>query len=130
MNSKNEPSNINELHLQAILLKMQGKSTEELISIWTENDQKAYSKEEFATVQKLLRERVEQLPAQRAIYKGPFQTPAEKKIWFDPDPTYIPYSPGPSLRNQLRIAMAVIIFLLLSLACFGWFALYLDKAMK
>ena len=62
---------IEELHSQMIFLKMRGKSTEELISIWTEYVQKVYSKDEFKAIEKILRERIDELPPQRAIYKDP-----------------------------------------------------------
>ena len=44
---------------------MQGKSTEELLSIWTENNQKAWSTDELTAVQNILLERLGKLPAQK-----------------------------------------------------------------
>ena len=97
---------------------MRGKSTEELITIWTENNQKAYSKDEFDAVAKILLERIGKLPEQRAIYKDPYKTPVKKKEWFESDPQ--PPSSSLSIRNQIRIAIAVVLFLFLSFACMMW----------
>jgi hypothetical protein len=60
-------SNINALHSQVIFLQMREKSTEELISIWVENDRKAWSQEEFNAVQSVLSERLGKLPAQKTV---------------------------------------------------------------
>lgn len=46
---------------------MREKSTEELTSIWAENNQKAWNKDEFDAVQKILLERLGRLPQQREV---------------------------------------------------------------
>lgn len=100
---------------------MRGKSTEELISIWTEYNQKVYRKDEFEAVEKILRERIDELPPQRAIYKDPYKTPVKKKTWAETEPTEIPYFLSPTYlarRKEMAIVMAVILFIFFSLACF------------
>lgn len=62
-----DSSNINALHSQVIVLKMREKSTEELISIWVENNQKTWSQEEFNAIQSILLERVGKLPTQKTV---------------------------------------------------------------
>jgi hypothetical protein len=57
------------LHSQVVLLRMQGKTTEELQAIWQENDKSKWSKEDFDAVQKVLMERVEKLPEQKSLEK-------------------------------------------------------------
>ena len=116
-----ESSDLNELHSQVIFLKMRGKSTEELISIWTEYNQKVYSKEEFAAIEKILQERIGKVPPQRAIYKDPYKTLEKKKTWVEQEPIDVPYflsSAYLARRRDMAIVMAVILFLILSLACF------------
>jgi hypothetical protein len=103
-----ESSDPNGLHSQVVFLKMRGKSTEELISIWKENNQKVIGKEEFDAVAKILLERIGKLPDQRAIYKDPYKTPVKKKGWFEAEPTSTASS-GLSVFNQIRIAIAVIL---------------------
>ncbi len=44
---------------------MREKTTEELISIWTENNRKAWSQEEFNAIQSILSERLGRLPEQK-----------------------------------------------------------------
>ena len=100
---------------------MRGKSTEELISIWTEYDQKVYSKDEFKAIEKILRQRIDELPPQRAIYKDPHKTPVKKKTWAETEPPDSPYFLSPAYlahRKEIAIVMAVILFIFFSLACF------------
>ena len=124
-----ESSDLNELHSQVIFLKMRGKSTEELVSIWTEYNQKVYSKEEFAVIEKILQERIGKVPPQRAIYKDPYKTPVKKQAWAEQEPAEGQYFLSPAYlarRKEAAIVMAVIIFIFLSIACFvvvasNWF---------
>jgi hypothetical protein len=124
-----ESSDLNELHSQVIFLKMRGKSTEELISIWTEYNQKVYSKEEFEAIEKILQERIGKVPPQRVIYKDPYKTREKKKTWAEQEPTDDQYFLSPAYlarRKEAAIIMAVIIFFILTLACFvliapNWF---------
>jgi hypothetical protein len=116
-----ESSELNELHSQVIFLKMRGKSTEELISIWTAYNQKVYSKDEFEAVEKILRERIDKLPPQRAIYNDPYKIPVKNKTWAETEPDDSPYFLSPAnlaRRKELAIAMGVILFL-----CFSFFCL-------
>ena len=57
------------LQSQVVLLRMQGKSTEELQAIWQENDRSNWSKEDFDAVQKVLIERVGKTPEQQKVDK-------------------------------------------------------------
>ena len=46
---------------------MREKSTEELISIWVENNRKKWSQEEFNAIQSVLSERLGKLPSQKTV---------------------------------------------------------------
>ncbi len=50
----NSQSNADTLHSQVILLRMQGKTTDELLAIWQENDNNVWGKEDFDAVQRIL----------------------------------------------------------------------------
>ena len=63
----NHSSDIDTLHSQVVFLKMREKTTEELTSIWTENNPKAWSKDELDATQKILLERLGKLPGQKKI---------------------------------------------------------------
>ena len=56
-----------DLHSRVVLLRMQGKTTEELQEIWQESDKSKWSREDFDAVQKILMERVGKLPEQRHL---------------------------------------------------------------
>lgn len=75
-----DSSDINALHTQVIFLKMQEKSTEELISIWVENNQKVWSQEEFNAIQSVLLERLGKLPAQKIKQETKAVPPKEKRL--------------------------------------------------
>jgi hypothetical protein len=64
---KDSSSDIDELHSQVVFLKMRERSTDELISIWRENNQDTLNKDEFTSVQKVLLERLDKLPEQKAV---------------------------------------------------------------
>jgi hypothetical protein len=49
---------------------MREKSTDELISIWVENNQNTLNKDDFAAVQKILLERLDKLPQQKEVING------------------------------------------------------------
>ena len=66
-------SQADSLHSQVVLLRMQGKTTEELQEIWQENDKSKWSKEDFDAVQKVLLERVGKLPEQKSLEKSDAQ---------------------------------------------------------
>src|SRR6266511_4174101 len=66
----NRQSDADSLHSQVVLLRIQGKTTEELQVIWQENDKSKWSKEDFDAVQKVLMERVGKLPEQKSIEKS------------------------------------------------------------
>ncbi len=57
-------TNADVLHSQVILLRMQGKTTEDLITIWQENDKAKWSKEDFDAVRQVLTQRISKLPEQ------------------------------------------------------------------
>ena len=63
----NNSSDIDTLHSQVILLKMRAKTTEELMSILAEKNQKNWSKAECEAAQRVLRERAGKLPEQKVI---------------------------------------------------------------
>src|SRR5215216_8185489 len=65
-----DSSDIDELHSQVVFLKMREKSTDELISIWRENNQETLNKDEFTAIQKVLLERLGKLPAQKEVING------------------------------------------------------------
>lgn len=65
-----DSSDINSLHSQVIFLKIREKSTEELISIWVENNRKKWSQEEFNAIQSVLSERLGNLPPQKAVQES------------------------------------------------------------
>ena len=69
-NGMNDQTNANVLHSQAVRLRMQGKSTEELLSIWQENDTNKWSREDFDAIQKILMERIGKLPEQNKLERG------------------------------------------------------------
>ncbi len=71
----NNQSDADVLHSQVVLLRMQEKTTEELQSIWQENDKSKWSKEDFDAVQKILIERTGRLPEQKIAEKS--TTPPE-----------------------------------------------------
>lgn len=59
----------NTLHRQ-ILERMQEKETDELLSIWDENDHSAWTDEAFSVVEQILKERLGEVPPQTPDY-GP-----------------------------------------------------------
>ena len=63
----NHSSDIDTLHSQVVFLKMREKTTEELTSIWEENNLKAWSKDELDATQKILLERLGKLPEQKKV---------------------------------------------------------------
>jgi hypothetical protein len=65
-----DSSDINSLHAQVIFLKIREKSTEELISIWAENNRKKWSQEEFNAIQSVLSERLGNLPPQKTVQES------------------------------------------------------------
>jgi predicted transcriptional regulator len=71
----NNQSNADILHSQEVLLRMQEKTTEELQSIWQENDKGKWSKEDFDAIQRILMERIGKLPEQKVVEKN--KTPSE-----------------------------------------------------
>src|SRR6266542_5000433 len=109
----NNPSDAEALHTQVLFLKIRAKSTEELISIWTENNQKAWSRDEFDVVQKVLLERLGKLPEQKIMYEA--KVVATKKRGIETKPAYVSFH-DLSPYNQFRAAIAV--FCIIGL-CFG-----------
>jgi hypothetical protein len=65
-----DSSDIDELHSQVVFLKMREKSTDELISIWRENNQDTLNKDEFIAVQRILLDRLGKLPEQKEVING------------------------------------------------------------
>ena len=116
-----DSSDINTLHAQVSLLKMQEKSTEELISIWTEYNQKIHSKEDFEIIAKILRERIGELPPQRKIYNDPYKkAPEKKKTWAETKTTESTYFLSPTYiarRKEMATAFIVIISICLFFYC-------------
>src|SRR6266542_4284935 len=109
----NNPSDAEALHTQVLFLKIRAKSTEELISIWTENNQKAWSRDEFDVVQKVLLERLGKLPEQKITHEA--KVVAAKKRGIETKPAYVSFH-DLSPYNQFRAAIAV--FCIIGL-CFG-----------
>ena len=65
-----DSSDIDTLHSEVVFLKMREKTTEELTSIWTENNQKVWNKDELDAVQRILMERLGRLPEQKEAVDG------------------------------------------------------------
>ncbi len=107
-----DSSDINTLHSQVIFLKMKGKSTEELISIWTENNHKVWGKDEFGAVEKILLERLGKLPEQRI--KNESEVVSGKKKAFYREPEKISFQ-DLSPYNQFRTAFVIFAFICLCL---------------
>ena len=97
-------SDIDELHARIVLLKLREKTTEELISIWTDYDQNAYNSTEIDAVGKILLERVGKLP-ERPNLEDQNQSSKEMKEgigYLSRSPTsYSDLSP----LNEFRVAL-------------------------
>jgi hypothetical protein len=109
----NPSSDAEALHSQVIFLKMREKSTEELTSIWKENNQKAWSKEEFDAIQKVLLERLGKLPEQ--TIKLETKAVSTKKKGVDSEPERISFQDR-NPYNQVIAAFVIFAFICL---CFG-----------
>ncbi len=92
---------------------MREKSNEELIFIWTENNQNTWSKDEFDAVQKVLLERLGKLPEQKIKSETKIASVRKKSI--NSGPTRISYQ-DLSPYNQFRAAFVIFAFTCL---CFG-----------
>jgi hypothetical protein len=77
-------SNADALHSQVVLLRMQGKTTEELLAIWQENDRTQWSKEDFDAVQTVLAQRIGKLPEQNHP-----ETSTKKAASSEPNPPMV-----------------------------------------
>ncbi len=107
----NNPSDTEELHSQVLFLKMRAKSTEELISVWTENNQKAWSRDEFDAIQEVLLERLDKLPEQKTTNEAKVVTEKKRGI----ETVYVSFH-DLSPYNQFRAAIAIVCIIGL---CFG-----------
>jgi hypothetical protein len=108
-----DSSDADTLHSQVIFLKMREKSTEELISIWIENNQKARSKEEFGAVQRVLLERLGKLPQQKVTQE--VEVTSVRKKGIHAEPTRISFR-DLSPYTQIQVIIGVICITGL---CFG-----------
>ncbi len=79
----NHPNDAEQLHALVLLLKMRAKATEELTSIWTENDRTLWEADEVHAAGVVLQERTGKLPEQntRAEVK-PASRLEESDDWF------------------------------------------------
>ena len=55
------------LHSQVAVYKLQKKTTEELLAIWTKNDQTQWTHQDFDMIKKILTERLGQVPEQQSV---------------------------------------------------------------
>lgn len=62
---------MNEKRIRKLRQRFQGKSSEELTAIWVENDRTQWADETFAAIKRILTERNEPIPEQRAAPKPP-----------------------------------------------------------
>ncbi len=77
----NDASDAEKLHAMVLLLKMRARSTDELRSIWTENDRRAWAGDEIDAARAVLLERDVQVPKQKQWAEPP--APPEKQSWDD-----------------------------------------------
>ncbi len=71
-------SDAEKLHSMVLLLKMRAKSTDELTSIWTENDLGAWKDDEIQAARAVLLERLGKVPEQKRKAEDKPSAHAEK----------------------------------------------------
>lgn len=100
-----------KLHSDILFLKMREKSTEELTSIWVENNIKLWTREEFDAIHKVLSERLINLPQQN-LTKDTKPTPKPK--WYGEGETF----ERPGILSQIRGILFILGAIILCIVFF------------
>lgn len=107
----NNSSDSDKLHSEILFLKMREKSTDDLISIWVENNRKLWTSDEFDAIYKVLSERLKNLPQQKSTEDI---KPTPKPKWYGEGETFERLSYHSQFRG-FSILLGIIILCLVFL---------------
>ena len=75
-----EPIQNDPLREAYLLSKMREKETEELLAIWQQNDRQAWSDDAFEAINKVLQERLIEIPEQALPATSPSRNPNRRTM--------------------------------------------------
>jgi hypothetical protein len=111
----NDSSDIDTLHAQVILLRMRAKTTEELMALLADKNQKNWSKEKREAAQRVLQERTGKLPEQKVVSPQRTTQVKSRQPFDDNEPIGEPFfnlSPYNNFRLGCIIFGAIFMFVI------------------